>query len=341
MADHCAVTIPLEKIRRIQICVNTARKSLAAIRKETGADYILNGTLYNMKTFRPNCHLKVEGRVLACPAYTVAGYAWNQGPDIFMDTLPDGSRLNYIACTPLIVSGAPVAKLTYDPGQGGRRGRSAIGIVAGRRARACTRDGACAARSPEPRRDDLESAGWESAVMLDGGGSSQCDFRGQTVRSSRVVHDLILVYLGQETDNELEGEEPPMVTIQSYSRSQDGETRLTRHFKVKEFACSDDSDPIFIARALPLVLEYIRTRVDKPVVINSAYRTPAKNQAVGGAVHSQHLYGTAADLGTVAGHTPAEMAAIAREIMPDWGGVGVYPWGIHVDVREKKADWKG
>ena len=84
-----------------------------------------------MKTFRPNCHLKVDGEVLACPDYTVEGYAWNQGPDISMDTLPDGSQLNYIACTPLIVSGAPVEKLTYDPGQGGIRGRSAIGIRQG------------------------------------------------------------------------------------------------------------------------------------------------------------------------------------------------------------------
>ena len=81
MADHCAVTIPLKKIQRIQIYINTARKSLAAIKKETGADYILNGTLYNMKTFRPNCHLKAEGKVLACPDYTVEGYAWNQGPN--------------------------------------------------------------------------------------------------------------------------------------------------------------------------------------------------------------------------------------------------------------------
>ena len=104
------------------------------------------------------------------------------------------------------------------------------------RDRYCTRDGSSAARTPEQLRDDLAAAGWESAVMLDGGGSSQCDFRGRIVRSSRVVHDLILVYLGQETDNEPEGEEPPMVTIQSYSRSQDGEKRLTRHFKVKELS---------------------------------------------------------------------------------------------------------
>ena len=81
-------------------------------------------------------------------------------------------------------------------------------------------------------------------------------------------------------------------------------------------------------------------RVGKAVVINSAYRTPEHNAREGGAAYSQHLYGTAADLATVAGYTPARMAEIAREVMPDWGGVGVYSWGIHVDVRDTKADWK-
>lgn len=56
------------------------------------------------------------------------------------------------------------------------------------------------ARTPEQLRDDLLAAGWASAVMLDGGGSSQCDFAGQRVESSRAVHDLILVYLKKEGD---------------------------------------------------------------------------------------------------------------------------------------------
>lgn len=200
MADHCAVTIPLEDIDRIRIYINTARKSLSTIRAETGADYILNGTLYNMSTFRPNCHLKAEGEVLCQPPYAVAGYAWQTGPDISMDTLPDESQRNYIACTPLIVSGKAVDKLTYDPGQGGKRGRSAIGIKDGRLALYCTRDGGSMARTPEQLRDDLAAAGWDSAVMLDGGGSSQCDFSGQTVSSSRAVHDLVLVYLKKEAN---------------------------------------------------------------------------------------------------------------------------------------------
>ena len=202
MADCCAVTIPLEDIDRIQIYINAARKSLSAIRAETGADYILNGTLYNMSTFQPNCHLKAEGEVLCRPPYAVAGYAWQTGPDISMDTLPDDGQRNYIACTPLIVSGAPLNPLTYDVGQGGERGRSAIGIKDGRLALYCTRDGGSMARTPEQLRDDLAAAGWDSAVMLDGGGSSQCDFAGQTVTSSRAVHDLILVYLKDKKEED-------------------------------------------------------------------------------------------------------------------------------------------
>ena len=126
MSNPCAVTVPLSRIARIQIYVNTRRRTLTQIMRETGADYGINGTLYNMRTLAVNCHLKADGKVLAAPAYTVAGYAWDQGPDIRMDALPNSAR-SYIACTPLIVSGKALSKLTYDPGQGGKRGRSAIG----------------------------------------------------------------------------------------------------------------------------------------------------------------------------------------------------------------------
>ena len=200
MADHCACTIPLQRIDRIRLYINTARKSLAAIRAETGAEYLLNGTLYDMASFLSVCHLKADGEVLSRPAYSVAGYAWDQGADIAMMTLPEAARRNYIACTPLVVDGKKVEALTYDPGQGGKRGRSAMGIKDGRLALYCTRDGGTMVRTPEQLRDDLLDAGWESAIMLDGGGSSQCDFAGQRVESSRAVHDVILVYLKKEGD---------------------------------------------------------------------------------------------------------------------------------------------
>ena len=328
MADHLAVTIPLSNIQRIQIYLNTSRKSLAAIQKETGADYIINGTLFNMSTFKPNCHLRVDGRTICTPAYDVAGYAWNEGPDISIDTLPDPSQRNYIACTPLVLDGKPIANLTYDPGQGGKRGRAAIGIKEDRLALYCTRDGGTMTRTPEALRDDLAAAGWESAVMLDGGGSSQCYFKGDTIKATRVVHDLILVYLkGSDTTD-----------VKTYSVKKDGSTYLSKNFKVSEFKCNDGSDTVLISDKLVDLLQNIRDHFGAAVTINSAYRTESYNKKIGGATKSQHANGTAADI-VVKGATPLEVAQYVEHIMPDSGGIGVYQSFTHVDVRASRSRW--
>jgi exopolysaccharide biosynthesis protein len=39
--------------------------------------------------------------------------------------------------------------------------------------------------TPEALRDTLYKLGAETAIMLDGGGSSQCDFQGKKIYSSR------------------------------------------------------------------------------------------------------------------------------------------------------------
>ena len=328
MADHLAVTIPLKDIQRIQIYLNTGRKSLAAIQKETGADYIINGTLYNMETFKPNCHLRADGRTICTPAYDVAGYAWNDGTDISIDTLPDPTQRNYIACTPLVLDGKPIANLTYDPGQGGKRGRTAMGIKGDRLALYCTRDGGTMERTPETLRDDLAAAGWESAVMMDGGGSSQCYFKGDTIKSTRVVHDLILVYLkGSDTTG-----------VKTYSVKKDGSTYLSKNFKVSEFKCNDGSDTVLISDKLVDLLQNIRDHFGVAVTINSAYRTESYNKKIGGATKSQHVNGTAADI-VVKGATPLEVAQYVEHIMPGSGGIGVYQSFTHVDVRASRIRW--
>ena len=330
-------SVPLAAVRRVQILINSPRPTRAQLKRATGADYLINGTLYNMTTGAVNCHLKADGRVIARPSYTVYGLGWDAGRDIRMEVLPNDRR-NYIACTPLILEGKPLAKLTYASGQGGSRARSAIGIMGEKLVMYCTTSG----RTPEKLRDELAKAGWTQAVMLDGGGSAQCDFAGQKITSSRKVQHLILVY----TEKEYEAGEPkgakPMVEINAYSRAKDGAKKLSTNFTVKEFACSDGSDAVLVAPRLVMVLQSIRSRFGQPVTINSAYRTPQKNAAVGGAAQSQHCYGTAADI-VVKGVAPAKVAACARELMPDWGGVGIYARQgfTHVDVRETRADWTG
>lgn len=133
-----------------------------------------------------------------------------------------------------------------------------------------------------------------------------------------------------------------MVEINAHSKAVSGEKQLSAHFKVREFACGDGSDAVLMAPRLVMVLETIRAHFGAPVVIHSGYRTPQYNEKVGGVAHSQHCYGMAADI-SVKGQTPAAVAAFARQLMPDWGGVGIYnkKGFTHIDVREKKSDWTG
>lgn len=131
-----------------------------------------------------------------------------------------------------------------------------------------------------------------------------------------------------------------MVEINAYSKAATAGKQLSAHFRVREFACQDGSDAVLVAPRLVMVLETIRAYFDAPVVIHSGYRTPQYNAKVDGVAHSQHCYGTAADI-TVKGQTPEAVAAYVRQLMPDWGGVGIYKSFTHVDVRETRADWQG
>lgn len=128
------------------------------------------------------------------------------------------------------------------------------------------------------------------------------------------------------------------VPVRCYSNSKDGAIRITPHFRVREFACKDGSDAVFISLELAELLERVRMWAGDQVIINSGYRTPTHNKAQGGSKYSQHLYGTAADI-VVRGKTPAQVAAFVEDIMPDKGGIGKYKSFTHIDVRENRYRW--
>lgn len=130
------------------------------------------------------------------------------------------------------------------------------------------------------------------------------------------------------------------MTIKAYSKAKDGNKKLSNNFKVKEFACTDGSDPIFIDSDLVDVLQKIRNYFGKSVTITSAFRTASKNKAVGGSTYSQHLYGKAADI-KVSGVSPKKVAAYAEKLLPKKGGIGIYSTFTHIDVRTSKSRWNG
>ena len=128
--------------------------------------------------------------------------------------------------------------------------------------------------------------------------------------------------------------------VKVYSKTKEGNVKLSKNFTVKEFACSDGTDTVFISLALVNLLQKIRNHFGKAVIINSAYRTEAHNKSIGGATYSQHKYGLAADI-HINGVTPKEIASYVETLMPSSGGIGIYKSFVHVDVRQVKSRWNG
>ena len=130
------------------------------------------------------------------------------------------------------------------------------------------------------------------------------------------------------------------MNIESYIMEKDGNTKLTDHFKVKEFACKDGSQIIFIDKYLVSILDVLRNQIGKPIIITSGYRTPEWNKKCNGAKYSYHMRGMAADI-RVNGMSAKELANKLNAIVPDGCGIIVYNTWVHFDVRTGKKYRKG
>lgn len=125
-----------------------------------------------------------------------------------------------------------------------------------------------------------------------------------------------------------------------------GEWKDIRYFTKTEFKCKCGGKhcngyPAEIDMTMVGYADEIRHRLGKPLNVNSGMRCSVWNQIQGGVSNSQHLYGTAVDLGKPSGVTVAKMAEIAEDVMGDTGGIGIYSWGIHIDSRKTKSRWNG
>ena len=101
--------------------------------------------------------------------------------------------------------------------------------------------------------------------------------------------------------------------------------QLSEHFELAEFLVSETAARRGIAneptleiienlrRLCQLVLEPLRVKLARPVVITSGYRSPALNRAIGGSPTSHHMQGRAADL-IVPDITPLAVCQAASQL---------------------------
>lgn len=111
-------------------------------------------------------------------------------------------------------------------------------------------------------------------------------------------------------------------------------------FSPEEIACRG-TGKVGIDPAAMDKLQALRDLLGAPLMLNSAYRSPEHNRAVGGATASQHLKARAFDV-SMANHDPATFEAAARKV--GFTGFGFYQRNnfIHVDIgpdREWGKRW--
>ncbi len=120
---------------------------------------------------------------------------------------------------------------------------------------------------------------------------------------------------------------------------------ISKNFSYKEFEASETAQRRGIinvitsfqvrdsVRELTLtVLQPLRDAWGEPLKINSGYRCPALNVAVGGAITSQHVKGEAADIH--ADH-PIKLAQLAYDLGLPYDQMIIYPTFVHFSHKLK------
>jgi len=108
-------------------------------------------------------------------------------------------------------------------------------------------------------------------------------------------------------------------------------------FSPQEMACKGTGKLMLDGYAMDR-LQALRTRLGRPLIITSAYRSPEHNRAVGGARNSYHMQGVAFDI-RMENHDPAAFLAAAED--EGFDGIGTYPRSgfIHIDTRGVRTRW--
>ena len=116
-------------------------------------------------------------------------------------------------------------------------------------------------------------------------------------------------------------------------------TQLTTHFSRDEFKCkcgNCDNDGVDIE--LLEVMERVRFHFQNAVRIHCGNRCLEHNRKLGSKDTSQHTKSKACDF-NVDNIQHIEVFQYVNSIL-EHGAVGIYDWGIHVDVRQgNKKNW--
>ena len=120
--------------------------------------------------------------------------------------------------------------------------------------------------------------------------------------------------------------------------------RISRNFRYSEFSKSDTASRLHIVNVIndwevrdnikalvDNILQPLRDAWGGPLFINSGYRSPELNKAVGGVPTSQHCLGESADVDCT---DPLALAKLVIKMKLDFDQLGVYNSFIHLSYKK-------
>ena len=227
--------IPFQNIRKIEIYINSQKLALSKIVKQTGCDFAITGNFYNT-SWKPTCHLKKDGEVLASSSDVYRGFRWNNVGDFGQSRIPTEAQgfANYYACCTLIANGSayPDDLIFYNKDVRGTRGRTGIGIKGNCLVLYASKDGTSDAKTPEKLRDYMFAKGVTEFIMGDGGGKVNY-YDGELMEGSAKSQNLILVYLNKETAKPTKPTEPTNPTTPTPNTYTITQTPITNNPRYK------------------------------------------------------------------------------------------------------------
>lgn len=122
--------------------------------------------------------------------------------------------------------------------------------------------------------------------------------------------------------------------------------QITEHFNLTEFEESEVAQQQGINNKITdceicsaifslvrEVLEPLRQLYGKPMHVNSGYRCPALNKAVGGVATSQHTKGEAADIKTGSSAESRRLAVLLKSSKLPFDQIGLYGTFVHISHK--------
>ena len=109
---------------------------------------------------------------------------------------------------------------------------------------------------------------------------------------------------------------------------------LSENFSRSEFACKCCGEQIEMNADLIKSLQKLRTIYGKPITINSGYRCPEHNKAVGGVNDSEHVTGEAVDISCTTSQLRYELVELS---LCRFQRIGIAKTFLHFGVGKAKS----